>query len=83
MKQGLNEGSWTWPQHSSGTVSGLRGGETIEWKNGFGETTLMKAAAGGHEDIVRLWLDDNAGVNEYDNNRETALFCATARLEVL
>lgn len=36
----------------------------------------MKAAVGGHKDIVRLLLDNDASIDEHDNKEQTALLHA-------
>ena len=55
---------------------GCKGRTTIDWKDFTGQTALIKAAAGGHKDTVRLLLDNDASIDKRDNNGRTALFYA-------
>ena len=55
---------------------GCKGRTPIDWKDFTGQTALIKAAAGGHKDTVRLLLENDASIDKRDNNGRTALFYA-------
>ena len=65
--------------HTSTVEALVRGGDTINRRNNYGETALHAAAMGGHKDTFCLLVQCGGDVNAADKNGRTPLNAATMR----
>ncbi|MBI3552978.1 MAG: ankyrin repeat domain-containing protein [Elusimicrobia bacterium] len=57
----------------------IRKGGDLDAQDNAGETALMYAVSGGHEDIIRLLLDKGARIDATSTHGDTALFYAALK----
>jgi len=51
----------------------IKVGSDMKAKSKIGQTALMNAAATGHLEVVKIWINEGANVNWKYNSGETAL----------
>ena len=56
-----------------GVKSALEKGADVNYANGDGRTSLMRASKRGYEEIVKLLIDNGADVRLRDNKNKTPL----------